>query len=286
MLKPLWDGDVIRYQCGFAAESYWRMLHEERWIKEEAILSKEEKAEFLEDNPPPFEIVLEMIEDRINNTHAIVGTKQEPIMYFTGKGNFRDEISTTGYKKREGRKPYHYKNIEAYLKGRYETIIVDGMEADDALAIEQTKNPEGTIIISIDKDLLQVEGWKYLYEYGKVASFGPHLVEGYGSIWRDRSYLRGYGMKFFLAQCIMGDTVDSIVGIPKSGPVAALKLLDHTKTYEEGLEAVLGAYNEYYGDEGEEKLVENGRLLFMTRELDEEGKPVLWDLNYYDKEKK
>lgn len=281
MLKPLWDGDVLRYQCGFAAETYWKLLNEERWDEEDGSLQ-----EFLEENPPPFDIVLDMLEDRINNTHAIVGTKQEPVLYFTGKGNFRNEISTTGYKKREGRKPYHYKNIEAYLKGRYECITVDGMEADDALAIEQTKSPDTTIIISIDKDLLQVEGWKYLYEYGRVASFGPHLVEGYGSLWLDKKTLRGYGMKFFLAQCIMGDTTDSIIGIPKSGPVAAFKILKDTNTYEEGLSAVLEAYNAFYGEEGEEKLIENGRLLFMTRELDEGGNPVLWDLNYYGKEKK
>lgn len=281
MLKPLFDGDVLRYQCGFAAEAYWKMLNEERWDEEDGSLQ-----EFLEENPPPFDIVLDMLEDRINNTHAIVGTKQQPILYFTGVGNFRNEISTTGYKKREGRKPYHYKNIEAFLKGKYECITVDGMEADDALAIEQTKSPDTTIIISIDKDLLQVEGWKYLYEYGRVASFGPHFVEGYGSLWMDKKTLRGYGMKFFLAQCIMGDSTDSIIGIPKSGPVAALKILGDTNTYEEGLSAVLGAYNAFYGEEGEEKLIENGRLLFMTRELDEEGNPVLWDLNYYGKEKK
>lgn len=273
MLKPLWDGDVLRYQCGFAAETYWKLIQAEKGIEID-----------LEDSPPPFDIVKDMLDDRISNTHAIVGTKQEPVMYFTRKGNFRDEISTTGYKLREGRKPFHYKNIEAYLTGKYECHFIDGMEADDALAIEQSKSPDTTIIISVDKDLLQIPGWKYFFEYGKVASFGPHNVRGYGQLWMDRKYLRGYGLKFFLAQCIMGDTTDSIVGIPKSGPVRALKLLGHTNTYLEGLEAVVGAYNEFYGDDGMSKLVENAQLLWMVRELDEEGNPIMWspDVNYGD----
>src|SRR5690606_35767719 len=112
------------------------------------------------------------------------------------------------------------------------------------------------IIISIDKDLLQVPGRHYMFEYGNVSSFGPHRVEGYGELLLDGKKLRGWGDKFFIAQCIMGDPVDSIIGIPKLGPVAALKLLVDTKTYEEGFEAVLGAYRDFYGHEGDDKLLE------------------------------
>src|SRR5690625_1740354 len=126
------------------------MSRKEKWKAEGPLPSEEEEREWFENNPPPFDIVLDMLEDRINNTHAIVGTKQQHVLYLTRKENFRNEINTTGNKKREGRKPYHYKNIEAFLKGKYECITVDGMEADDALAIEQTKCPDTTIIISID----------------------------------------------------------------------------------------------------------------------------------------
>src|SRR5690554_3030142 len=122
MLKPLHDGDVLLYNIGFAAEAYWRMLHKERWEKEGTEMTEEEQTKFLEDNPPHFDIVQEMLDGRINNSHAIIGTKKEPIMFFTGKTNFRNDISTTGYKLRAGRKPYHYKNIKAYLQGKYECI--------------------------------------------------------------------------------------------------------------------------------------------------------------------
>lgn len=281
-MRPVWDGDVLLYQCGFAAESYWKMIHEERWEQNDIPVSAEEAEEFFLANPPPFDVVQSILEDRINNTHAIVETNEEPTFFFTGKENFRNEISTTGYKNRVGRKPFHYRNIKAFLEGKYNCITVDGIEADDALSIEGTKDPDNTIIIGIDKDLLQVPCWHYMFEYGKVAAFGPHKVEGYGSLWMDGKKIRGYGNKFFLAQCIMGDRVDSIIGLPKSGPVAALKLLGGTKSYQEGLEAVMGAYRAFYGLEGIDKLVENARLLWMVRELDEEGNPVMWriDVDY------
>lgn len=264
-LKPLWDGDVLRYQIGFAAESYWKASHLEKGIEID-----------VEENPPPFSVVEEMLVGRINNTHALIETTEKPILFFTGNTNFRNEISTTGYKNRVGRKPFHYKNITAYLKSEYETLQQEGLEADDLLAIWLTEDKLNRIVVGIDKDLLQVEGWHYLYEYGKVASFGPHFVEGYGELKLDGSKLRGWGEKFFYAQCIMGDPVDSIIGIPKSGPVAALKLLGDTRTREEGFEAVLGAYRRFYGDSAEAKLLENGRLLWMTREL-VDNKPVLWE---------
>jgi len=264
-MKPLWNADVLLSQVGFAAEANWRHILEERGEESE--------------DPPPFDVALNILENRIDNTHAIIQDSEEPVMYFSSDSNFRDGISTTGYKRRSGGKPFHYHNIKAVLNLRYETVEKEGLEADDLLAIEQSKR-DNTIIITIDKDLLQVEGWHYMYEFGNVPSFGPYEVKGYGKIWFEGNKFRGYGLKFFLAQCIMGDSVDSIVGVPRKGPRAAYNLLSDTDTYEEGLEAVVGAYKDHYGDEGEDKLVENGRLLWLTRELDEEGKPVLWDLDY------
>lgn len=281
-MLPLYDADVLRYQIGFAAEAYWRALNEERWIEREVVLSQEEKDDFFINNPPSFDIVQDMVDNRIGNCNAIVGADKPAIMYFTGRGNFRNEICTTGYKLRAGYKPYHYHNITAYLKGMYEWYEVDGLEADDLLAIRAMEDPENTIIISIDKDLLQVPCHHYSFEFGNVPSFGPIKVDGYGEIWKDKTKLRGYGTKFFLSQCITGDPVDSIIGIPKSGPVAALKVLEATTTYAEGLEAVKGAYKAFYEDEWEEKLIENARLLWMIRELDAEGKPIMWEIDNVD----
>lgn len=268
MLIPLWDGDILLYQVGFAAETYWRKVHEEQGVEID-----------VEQNPPPFDVAQTILDERISNTHAILETTRSPEFYFTGKGNFRNEICTTGYKKRIGRKPYHHQNIKAYLKGKYPELWfeLDGLEADDLLAVRQCEDVENTIIISSDKDLLQVPGWHYSFEYGNVPSFGPLLVDGFGKIWLDdKNKLRGYGEKFFYAQLIMGDPTDSIIGIPKSGPSRAFKLLSNTNTPVEAFKAVREAYRAFYGDSGDDKLLENGRLLWIVRKLDEFDNPVIW----------
>lgn len=261
-LIPLWDADFLQYQIGFASETYWKKVHEEKG--EEVV------------DPPPFQIVEKMVEDRIANTHAILETKQQPIMFFTGKKNFRNEISTTGYKLRSGNKPYHHGNIGAYLKGRFEWEVQEGLEADDLLAIRQTQEKDKTIIITADKDLLQVPGWHYSYEYGSRGSIGPLFVEGFGHIEVNKGKIFGWGHKFFYSQIITGDRVDSIVGLPKAGPVKALKILEGANDDATAYKLVLEAYKAFYGDEAEDKVLENGRLLWMTRELSN-GSPILWE---------
>jgi 5'-3' exonuclease len=149
------------------------------------------------------------------------------------------------------------------------------------MSIEQTLRGDETIICTRDKDLRSVDGWHYGWELGEQPSFGPFRVDGYGAIHLsdDRKKITGYGLKFFLSQCLTGDRVDSIPGLPKCGPVAAFERLVDTNTYEEGRQAVLEAYSERYGDEDVYELEEQGRLLWMTRKLNEDGTPVLWDVH-------
>ena len=65
------------------------------------------------------------------------------------------------------------------------------------------------------------------------------------------------------------------------GPVKAFEILKDTKTPDESFKAVLEAYRGVYGDDAEKELLEQGQLLWMVRELDEEGKPVMWRLPNY-----
>ena len=53
--------------------------------------------------------------------------------------------------------------------------------------------------------------------------------------------------------------------------------LANTRTPEEALEAVKEAYKAKYGDEYRDKLLEQGRLLYLVRELDKDGKPIMWE---------
>jgi hypothetical protein len=256
-MQPLIDSDVLRYEIGFASEVAWQ-----------------------QPGYPPFDFVADMLDERINHICATVEATQPPKLYLTGKGNFRNEIAKrVPYKSRKSNKPWHFNNITAYLMCMYDVTVSLGMEADDLMSIEQTNRPNETIICTRDKDLRQVDGWHYGWELGNQPSFGPLLVEGFGEIKlsSDRKSCKGYGEKFFYTQCLMGDPVDSIPGIPGTAAVGAFNIMKDTKTTEEAFRAVLEAYRIAFGDNAETELLEQGRLLYMTRKLNEDGTPVLWE---------
>lgn len=255
------DADVLLYEGGFAAETAWK------------------HASPNSDDPPPWEFVQEWLERKIEHIEFECEATMPSKFFLTGEGNFRHAIATRQpYKQRPGHKPYHYANLKAVLRGLYNAVERDGLEADDLMSIEQTARKDETIICTRDKDLRQVAGWHYGWEVNGQPAFGPFYVSGYGSISLsdDRKKLQGYGLKFFLAQCLIGDRVDNIPGLPKCGVVAAFKALVDTKTYAEGKSVVEELYENVYGGDGFSELAEQGTLLWMTRELDPFGNPVLW----------
>jgi 5'-3' exonuclease len=270
-LKPLIDADVIRYEAGFACEAAWG-----------------------QEGPPPWSWAETKVTSLIDHICDRVSATTPPKLFFTGKTNFRHEIATvTPYKQRSGVKPYHYKNLTAFLKSNYEWEEVEGFEADDLMSIEQTANEKRngknsdkhdfvpTIICTRDKDLRSVSGWHYGWELSNQPEYGPAFHDGVGELRlsSNRKSLKGSGLVFFLSQCLTGDVTDSIPGLPKCGPVAAYSVLEPYLggSYEDALEAVYKEYERVYGGDAYNRLLEQGRLLWMTREVDSNGKPVLWE---------
>lgn len=256
-MQPLIDGDMLRYEIGYAAEAGWQ-----------------------QPGFPHFDYVAQLLDLKIANICAITNATEKPIIYLTGKNNFRNDIAKRQkYKDRPSLKPFHFKNLSAYIPAVYDVRVQDGLEADDLMAIEQTRRPDETIICTRDKDLRAVPGWHYGWELGNQPSFGPELVTelGYINLSSDRKSIKGTGLLFFLSQCLTGDAVDSILGIERCGPVKAFFILEGTQTYLEGFNRVREAYRASYGDLGDEYLLESGRMLWMTRELNEDGSPKLWE---------
>lgn len=185
--------------------------------------------------------------------------------------------SSKEYKKRDhGKRPYHYNNIRNYLIAKYNAVVVDGMEADDYLCIRQT---EDTIICTRDKDLRMCPGWHYGWEVGKQPEFGPEYVTEIGYLKKESGKIRGVGLKFFYYQLLTGDPVDCVPGIEGIGPVKAFKLLSGLDTKGALEKCVRSQYRAKYGDVGDERMLEQGRLLWMVRELDENGCPVHWEFD-------
>ena len=167
-----------------------------------------------------------------------------------------------------GERPWHYKNVKAFLKSKYKWIERDWLEADDLIGIAMSKHPGKYICITRDKDLRMLPGHHYGWEVGKQPSYGPRLVDDIGFLQLSpcRKKITGGGLKFFYYQLLKGDSVDTIPGIPGFGVVTIFSLLGACQSESEMLEAVCAVYEKHYGVYWKERLIEVGRLLNMVRE--------------------
>ena len=164
--------------------------------------------------------------------------------YITGRNNFRNDIAVTEpYKgnRKDAKRPTHYQAIRNHLL-RLGADLVEGEEADDAVAIEATKT--GGWIVSIDKDLDQVAGWHYNF----VKRLEYYVTEE-------------EGLRNLFTQVLTGDRTDNIIGLKGIGPKKAEKLLKDCKTEREYYDACLKAY-----DGNQLRVDENLNLLWLRRE--------------------
>lgn len=258
-MKALIDADVLVYSCAFACQQ------------------KTDEGLILKDVTEVNALVDRSIKDICGAVYAT----EEPSLYLTGSGNFRFKAAKSRpYKgNRKQLKPHYYSYIRAYLQSQWGAVVVNGMEADDALAIHQTSRlgAKDTIICSIDKDLRQVEGWHYSWESGRAGSKGPDLVSKIGSLTlKGPKKLVGSGSLFFYSQLLTGDSTDTYDGLQGCGPIRAFNILEGAETEEEMYTRVLEAYTSKYGEEAEERLYEQAQLAWMVRHLNEDGSPMFW----------
>lgn len=119
------------------------------------------------------------------------------------------------YKAHRGvhKKPLLFKNLRAWAEEAYETVCMAGLEADDVcgvLSTHPTKYPGTRIVVSTDKDLLQIPG--YL--------FRPHKPDD-GVL----TVTLPEADRWHLLQTLAGDATDGFKGIPGVGPKKAAKIL-------------------------------------------------------------
>jgi len=267
-LTPLVDGDILRFEIGYGAETGWRGVTE----GEEAI--------------PPWSWVEAMLHSRLTNICRAVSTTVKPRIFLTEGHTFRHDIATTKPYKgtRISKKPWHYENLTVYMRDVLGAEIVTHIETDDKLAIEQVSSNNTTIICTRDKDLRQVPGWLYSWELGKQAAFGPTFIENPGTIELVNGKIKATGLLSFYAQLLTGDTVDNIPGLPGCGPVGAYEILTSEEPEYYTYNLIERIENEYYKYNGEgysdfvPHLLEQGRLVWMTRKLHPDGTPVLWEI--------
>lgn len=257
-MKVLIDGDILLYSCAFAAEHTHYLVelpegggfvncnnHKETKEHDGIVWSRKEV------QPVEFAIhatntVLEALVSRFEPSSVDV--------FLSDSTTFRHHLGKTKpYKgNRTAPKPEHYDAVKDHLLSRG-AIIREGYEADDCLAIEATKDPKGTILVSTDKDLMQIPGnhfnWKtleYLVQSPKQADVS------------------------LATQLLTGDSTDNIPGLPKVGPVAAKEILSGAKNRKDLFGRVFKAYAEKIGNEWEDYFSEQFALIYLLREYGQE----------------
>lgn len=215
------DGDILCYRIGFATN------------EESESVAIRTMASFLEE--------MLMFEINVSDWQT----------YLTGKTNFRFDVAVTApYKgNRKGEKPTHHALLREYLELSWNGVVSDGCEADDEIAIAATSYGDDSIIVSLDKDFDQVQGWHYNF------------------VKKDRYYItHEQGLLNFYMQFLVGDRIDNIMGVKGIGPKKAYKLLNGLSEKE-----MFDTCVEQLGSV--ERAVENGKLLYLQRQQGEQWEP-------------
>ena len=130
----------------------------------------------------------------------------ELILFFSHHENFRKQIFPDYKGHRNRKKPCGYKRVIKALRLSYEVIVMETLEADDALGIYATQYP-GNVIVSPDKDMRQIPGKLYdLKEHHDITPLDGH--------------------RWHWIQTLAGDQTDGYAGAPGYGVKTAAKLFD------------------------------------------------------------
>ncbi len=275
------DADWILYAAGFAGQKN-KYVCPAKFGEEEFATLTSLKERFVavktldSDNDPVYSrIVLDpdshffhsaknMIEKNVEKIAEKFNDEVTPILLMDGDGNFRSRIATIRpYKgnRSSASKPLKYNDIRQYLLDVWHAEVVHGQETDDEMAIRQTHNAGKSIIVAVDKDMLQVTGW--------------HLNPNKGF----KKISEREGLERLYVQCITGDPTDNIAGAYKVGIKKAKPLIKACKTEEEMWDATVTVYEEttarndpvelYKGLDEYDAALENMRLVYLRRTPDE-----------------
>lgn len=237
----------------------------------------------------PLSYAIHSLNSMINKIKAELEV-EEYFLVIGGGDNFRDDIAvSTVYKgNRPIEKPVHYGDIRRYIADNHPRIVAEGCEADDvcsSLLYEKRQRSSARVLAAIDKDLWNTPGWHFNYHPKKWTTTYVTMREA------NRNFLR---------QLITGDASDNVPGLPfmtydminryslpnaslkGCGPKTAEALERACLDNEDFGQAIYDCYSSWAYEAGEqcdEYLLEQGRLLWMTRKFTNiSNTPVLWEI--------
>jgi len=208
MTKLLIDSDILLYQSAFAVEK------EVRW--DDDIITLHTDANEL----------ISALDRSLETIQANLGG--DIILAMTHSRNFRKTLYPAYKANRTSRKPLGFHTGREYLAATYQTYERPWLEADDCLGILAGLHGSDCIVVSADKDLLQIPGLHASMEGATVTRVTPE--DGEAMFWK---------------QALTGDATDNYPGCPGIGPVKAWSILKDLKTTEERWAAVVATYRKH-----------------------------------------
>lgn len=130
-------------------------------------------------------------------------------------------------------------------------ISSDGREADDVLRIwaEQCRKVnDDYVVCTIDKDLQCIPGKHWNIKKKELTEVSELDA-----------------LRFYYTQLLKGDPTDNIPGVPRVGDVKAMRLLADVHTEEEFQYVVVDQYMQAYGDDWENYLLSNGKMIHLQK---------------------
>jgi 5'-3' exonuclease len=172
-----------------------------------------------------------------------------------GSNNTKYDIFPEYKRGRPTDKPPHWNLVMNYLVSKWGFTCISGCEVDDAVRFcyETTPAGEESVIVSSDKDLLQIPG--------------NHFVMGVsrkGKIVRKdevRKVQKIEGERKFYQMMLTGDMTDNVRGIYGIGPKTAERILALAANPLEMRLEVMAQYKQAFGEDWETKFAINETLL-------------------------
>ena len=298
-MKPLllFDADSVRYASGFATQQTLYSVRDSKTEykkKSKAKTAAEAEGMLATDItsrvvPEELSHCLQVLKDMLQAPLDLIPHNQHRILVTKGT-NFRHDLATIKeYKAGRSAKPFYHAEMVEYMDTYWDAICLPNLEADDLVGMWHTQD---STCVGIDKDLLTVPGLHYNYKKKKYLEVTELDA-----------------LRYFYTQLLEGDGADNIKGLPACssesikkyglpgaaingcGKLSAAKVLqgadseaemfqrvrDCWLSYNKQANILIKGYKDICEQDTDKDILETGRLLHLTRELTEDGSPVLWE---------
>lgn len=196
-MKILIDGDMFAFRACSSSEK------EIEWEEGMFTLISD-----LADAKSKFILLLTHCLDFLQARKLYKKNKDEVIICFSSKENFRKTITPVYKANRVKRKPLGYYALIDYIQKEYDCVSYPKLEADDCIGILATQG-EQAVIISGDKDMKTIPCLFYDFLHDELIEVDKDTA-----------------IKNHLLQTLVGDASDNYKGCPSYGQVKAKRYLD------------------------------------------------------------